>query len=118
MTFAIRSRTARNAPAAWYRNRTLPTASNGNVARKVTSASGTSSSSRITTVPTSVSVLEKSVTMPSVTSWSSACTSLVRREISTPVLRRLKKPIDWRCRCVKIRSRRSWSARCPTQPTR
>ena len=69
-------------------------------------------------MPTSVSVLEKSVTTPSVTSWSSAAMSLVRREISTPVLLRLKNPIDWRWRWVKIRSRRSWSARCPTQPTR
>ena len=38
------------------------------------------------------------VTTPSVTSESSACTSLVIREISTPGLRRVKKPIDifWR----------------------
>ena len=72
----------------------------------------------ITTVPTSVSVLEKSVTMPSVTSWSSAWMSFVSREISTPVLRRLKKPIDWRWRWAKMRRRRSCSARWPTQPTR
>ncbi len=52
--------------------------------------------SRITTVPTSVSVEPKSVTMPSVTSWSSACTSLVRREMSTPAWRREKKPTDMR----------------------
>ena len=67
--------------------------------RKVTSASWTSSASRITTTPTSVSVLENSVTIPSVTRVSSACTSLVIREISTPGLRRVKKPIDivWRC---------------------
>ena len=51
---------------------------------EVTSASATSSESRITTTPTSVSVLENSVTIPSVTSLSSACTSLVIREISTP----------------------------------
>ena len=39
-------------------------------------------------MPTSVSVDENSVTMPSVTSWSSACTSFVIREISTPALLR------------------------------
>jgi len=55
---------------------------------KVTSARPGSSSTRITVIPSSVSVEEKSVTIPSVTSWSSACTSLVIREISTPVLRR------------------------------
>ena len=84
----------------------------------MTSASRTSSASRITTAPTSVSVLENSVTTPSVTSWSSAWMSFVRREISTPVLRRLKKPID----CLEVGedplSRRSCSARWPTQPTR
>jgi hypothetical protein len=39
-------------------------------------------------IPTSVSVDENSVTIPSVTSWSRAWTSFVIREISTPVLRR------------------------------
>ena len=118
VTFAIFSRTARYAPAEKYRNAALPSASSGKVERNTTTASSTSSSSRITIVPIRVSELENSVTIPSVTSWSSACTSLVRREIRTPVLRRLKKPIDWRCRCVKIRRRRSCSARCPTHPTR
>ena len=66
----------------------------------VTSASGTSRKSRISTTPTSVSVLENSVITPSVTSVSSACTSLVIREISTPGRRRVKKPIDIPCRCV------------------
>jgi hypothetical protein len=67
--------------------------------RKVTSASGTSSASRIAITPSSVSVLENSVTMPSVTRLSRACTSLVNREISTPGLLRVKNPIDitWRC---------------------
>ena len=50
----------------------------------MTSASCTSRKSRITTTPTSVSALENRVTMPSVTSWLSASTSLVIREISTP----------------------------------
>jgi hypothetical protein len=48
----------------------------------------------IATVPTSVSELEKSVTTPSVTSWSRAWMSFVMREISTPVLRRPKNAID------------------------
>ena len=39
-------------------------------------------------MPISVSVAEKSVAMPSVTSWSSACTSFVMREIRTPALLR------------------------------
>jgi hypothetical protein len=62
---------------------TLARAIRGNV-RKVISASGTSRSSRITTTPTSVKVLENRITIPSVTSWSSAWTSLVILEISTP----------------------------------
>ena len=44
-------------------------------------------------------MLEISVTTPSVTRVSSASTSFVSREISTPGLFRVKKPIDiaWRC---------------------
>ena len=56
--------------------------------RNVISASPGSSSSRIAAVPTSVSVEEKSVAIPSVTSWSSACTSFVSREMITPALLR------------------------------
>ena len=67
--------------------------------RNTTSASGTSRISRITTTLTSVSVDWNSVTIPSVTSESSAWTSFVSREISTPALRRVKKPIDIDCRC-------------------
>ena len=82
---AIRSRVSRYAPDEAMRNSTLPARSSGKV-RKVTSARPGSSRIRITAMPISVSVEEKSVCMPSVTSWSSACTSLVRREISTPAL--------------------------------
>ena len=53
--------------------------------RNVSSASCTSSRSRITIVPSSVSVEVKSVTTESVTSESSAWTSFVMREMSTPV---------------------------------
>ena len=63
-------------------------------------------------------MLENSVTTPSVTSWLSASTSLVIREISTPGLRRVKKPIDIDWMWEKSRSRRSWRERVPTQPTR
>ena len=72
----------------------------------------------MTTTPTRVRLLEKSVTTPLVTSWLSASMSLVMRLISTPGLRRVKKPIDIDCRWAKTRSRRSWRARVPTQPTR
>ena len=95
----------------------LAIASSGKV-RKVIRASLTSSRSRITITPTRVSVAENIVTTPLVTSWLSASTSLVIREISTPGLRRVKKPIDIDWMWAKSRSRRSWRARVPTQPTR
>ena len=71
----------------------------------------------MTTTPSRVRVLENIVTTPSVTSWLSASMSLVMREISTPGLRRVKKPIDIDCRWAKMRWRRSCSTRVPTQPT-
>ena len=83
MTWAIFSRVSRYAPAEASRNATLATSRTGKV-RKVISARPGSSTTRITAVPTSVSVAENSVEMPSVTSWSSAWMSFVRREISTP----------------------------------
>ena len=61
--------------------------STGNT-RKVSSASCASRTNRIAAVPISVSDEPNSVTTPSVTSWSSACTSLVSREMSTPAWRR------------------------------
>ena len=90
---AIFSRVSRYAPAAAIRKATLPIASSGKVT-KVTRASCRSSSSRITTTPTRVSVLEIRVTTPSVTRVSSASTSFVSREISTPGRFLVKKPID------------------------
>ena len=95
----------------------LAIASSGKV-MKTTSARPTSSSSMITTTPIRVSRLENSVVTPVEISWSSASTSFVIREISTPGRLRVKNPIDIPCRWVKIRSRRSWSARWPTHPTR
>ncbi len=55
---------------------------------KVSSASRTSNQSRIAIEPISVSVAWKSVVTESVTIDSSASTSLVIREISTPAGRR------------------------------
>ena len=56
--------------------------------RNVSSASSASSQNRIAAVPSSVSDEPNSVTTPSVTSWSSACTSLVSREMIAPAWRR------------------------------
>ncbi len=83
MTSAIFSRVIRYAFAEASRKITLAISSTGNTA-KVTSASSASRKTRIAAVPISVSEAENSVTTPSVTSWSSACTSLVMREITTP----------------------------------
>ena len=85
MTCAIFTRG--RAPAEASRKATLATRSTGKV-RNVIIASSASSRTRITAVPTSVSVAENSVEMPSVTSWSSAWTSFVIREIRTPALLR------------------------------
>ena len=117
VTNAIFSLVSRYAPAEAMRNHTLPIASSGKL-RKVTSASRASSANRIAAVPISVSDDENSVTTPSVTSWSSASTSFVIREISTPALLRSWKPIDRCIRWSKIFTRRSCSARSPTQLTR
>ena len=87
MTYAIFSRVSRYAPDEAIRKITLPTSSTGKV-RNVIRARPGSSTIRITAVPTSVSVAENRVAMPSVTSWSSACTSFVRREMITPALLR------------------------------
>ena len=81
------SRVARYASALMIRKASEPIPSTGKT-RNVISASCQSSTSRITAVPTSVSDEPNSVTMPSETSWSSACTSLVRREMITPAWRR------------------------------
>jgi hypothetical protein len=84
---AIFSRVARYASADAIRNATDPASRTGNV-RNVTSASPGSSTSRITAVPRSVSDAWNSVTTLSVTSWLSASTSFVIREMITPALLR------------------------------
>ena len=53
------------------------------------------------TTPSRVSVLWNRVTIPVLISWSSASTSFVIREISTPGRLRVKKPIDIFCRWVE-----------------
>jgi hypothetical protein len=81
------SRVARYASALMMRKATDPIPSTGKT-RNVSRASCQSSTTRITAVPTSVSEDPNRVTMPSETSWSSACTSFVRREMITPAWRR------------------------------
>src|SRR5439155_2022124 len=66
----------------------------------------------------SVSVFWTRLETPSVTSWSSASTSFVRRLMITPARCRSKKPSESRCRCLKSIVRRSASMRSPTQPVR
>ena len=117
MIAPIVSRVRRYASVETTRKMNEASATTG-MMRNVSSASCTSRSSRITIVPTSVSVEVNSVTTESVTSESSACTSFVMREMSTPVWRVSKKPTGCVCRCPKIRIRRSRSARSPTQFTR
>ena len=87
MIAPIVSRVRRNAPAEARRNHSDPPARKGNT-QNVISASFKSSVSRITAVPTSVRPDWNSVTTESVTRLSSASTSLVMREISTPAGRR------------------------------
>ena len=83
MIAPIVSRVRRNAPAETRRNQIEPAIRNGKT-QNVTSASFGSRMIRITTVPSSVRPDWKSVTTESVTRLSSASTSLVMREISTP----------------------------------
>ena len=79
----IVSRVRLKAPAEVSRNQIEAPASSGNT-ENVISASWGSSTIRITIEPISVSPAWKSVTTESVTRLSSASTSLVMREISTP----------------------------------
>ena len=87
MIAATFSRVARYASALMIRKTSEPIPSTGKI-RKQSSASCQSSKTRIAAVPMSVSDEPNSVTTPSETSWSSACTSLVMREMSTPAWRR------------------------------
>ena len=79
----IVSRVRRYASAEAIRNVNDPAAITGKI-KNVSSASFMSSTTRITIVPTSVSDELNSVITVSVTSESSASTSLLIREISTP----------------------------------
>src|SRR5919108_5404048 len=65
-----------------------------------------------------MSVFWTSVVTPSVTSWSSASTSLVRRLMITPARLRSKKPSERRWRWRKRRLRRSARMRSPVQPVK
>ena len=83
MIAPIVSRVRRKAPAETSRNQIEPAATNGTT-QNVSRASFTSRNSRTATAPTSVRPAWNSVTTESVTRLSSASTSLVMREISTP----------------------------------
>jgi hypothetical protein len=61
----------------------VATAISGKTA-SVARASSQSSTKRMTTVPTRMRVFWKRLVTPSVTSWSSASTSFVRRLMMTP----------------------------------
>ena len=77
------SRTARYARPDRLRNHAVANAIAG-ITVSVASASRQSRKKRTTAVPTSVSVFCTSDVTPSVTSWSSASTSFVRRLMITP----------------------------------
>ena len=83
MIAAIFSRVSRYASAEAIRNRIPPTNRSGS-ARNVSSARCQSSTIRITSTPISISPDWISVASPSETSWSSASTSFVSREMITP----------------------------------
>jgi hypothetical protein len=87
VTSAIFSRVARYAPVDTIRNASDATSRIGKVTN-VTSARPGCSTNRITVTPISVSDAWNSVITLSVTSWLSASTSFVIREISTPALLR------------------------------
>ena len=80
MIAATRSRVSRYASAETIRKASDAIPSTGKM-RNVSRASSASSTMRMTAVPMSVSVEPNSVTTPSLTSWSSACTSFVSREM-------------------------------------
>ncbi len=77
------SRTARYARPDRLRNQAVASAITG-MTISAASASRQSRKNRTTAVPTSISVFWTSEVTPSVTSWSSASTSFVRRLMITP----------------------------------
>ena len=83
VTSPSRSRTAAYARAERERKSAVATLISG-ITAQVASARRQSRTKRRTAVPTSVSVLCTSVVTPSVTSWSIASTSFVRRLMITP----------------------------------
>jgi hypothetical protein len=78
-----RSRTCPYAREDRERNQRVASASGG-MTVTVASARRQSRKKRITVVPTSVSEFRTRLVTPSVTSWSSASTSLVSRLMTTP----------------------------------
>ena len=80
-----RSRTLPYARAEYFRKKNVATLIAG-ITDSVASASRQSRTKRRTAVPISVSVFLTRLATPSVTSWSSASTSFVRRLMITPAL--------------------------------
>jgi hypothetical protein len=83
VTVASRSRTRRYAPEERRRNTAVAKLISGKTAR-VASASRQSSRNSTTADPKSVSEFWTRLVAPSVTSWSSASTSFVSREMTAP----------------------------------
>src|SRR5712691_1169647 len=117
VTSPSRSRTCRYASAECLRKSAVAITSSGRIVIEA-SASRQSRKKRITAVPKSVNVFCTSEVTPSVTSWSSASTSFVRRLMITPARFRSKKPRDSRCRWRKMWLRMSASIRSPVQPVK
>ena len=86
------------------------------ITESVARASRQSSQKRTTAVADKEQVFWTRVVTPSVTSWSRASTSFVRRLMITPARFRSKKPSDSFCRCRKSLLRRSARMRSPVQP--
>jgi hypothetical protein len=88
------------------------------ITESVARASRQSSQKRTIAEPTRSRVFWTRVVTPSVTSWSRASTSFVRRLMITPARLRSKKPSEsfWRCR--KSLLRRSARMRSPVHPVK
>ena len=117
LTSPMRLRTLAYERADLVRNTRVPASSTGSMVR-VASASRQSSTSRKTTAPIRVSRLVTRLVTPSVTSWSMASMSFVRRLTIQPVFWRLKKSRLSFWMCAKRLRRRSSSMRSPTQLTK
>ena len=113
----MRLRTRAYERAERVRNRSVPSSTIGMMASVARARRQSSTNSR-TLAPTIVRPLVTSELTPSVTSWSRASMSLVRRDTIQPVRWRLKKSSESFWRWAKTLRRRSRMRRSPTQLTR